>query len=89
MRERLLSLDIPRIAVTPIVDGQAIKGPAAKIMAEMMRGMKARMDGWLRIKMERFLSRVEEGSHALKKMRVRFDRSSQQYWQQYHICPGS
>ncbi len=35
MRERLLSLDIPRIAVTPIVDGQAIKGPAAKIMAEL------------------------------------------------------
>lgn len=35
MRETLLSLDVPRIAVTPIVGGKAIKGPAAKLMAEL------------------------------------------------------
>lgn len=35
MREALLSRDVPRAAVTPIVDGQALKGPAAKLMAEL------------------------------------------------------
>jgi LPPG:FO 2-phospho-L-lactate transferase len=35
MREALISRDVPRAAVTPIVDGQAIKGPAAKLMAEL------------------------------------------------------
>jgi LPPG:FO 2-phospho-L-lactate transferase len=35
MREALTARDVPRVAVTPIVDGQAIKGPAAKLMAEL------------------------------------------------------
>lgn len=35
MREALLARDIPRIAVSPIVSGQALKGPAAKIMGEL------------------------------------------------------
>lgn len=35
MRETLISLEVPRVAVTPIVEGKAIKGPAAKLMAEL------------------------------------------------------
>jgi LPPG:FO 2-phospho-L-lactate transferase len=35
MREALLARDVPRIAISPIVAGQAIKGPAAKLMAEL------------------------------------------------------
>lgn len=35
LRESLIARNIPRIAVTPIVDGKAIKGPAAKLMAEL------------------------------------------------------
>ena len=35
MRDTLLSLNVPRVAVTPIIEGKAIKGPAAKIMAEL------------------------------------------------------
>ena len=35
MRDTLLACDVTRVAVTPIVDGQAIKGPAAKLMAEL------------------------------------------------------
>ncbi|MCC6615898.1 MAG: 2-phospho-L-lactate transferase [Anaerolineae bacterium] len=35
LRDALLARDIPRIAITPIVDGKAIKGPAAKLMAEL------------------------------------------------------
>ncbi len=35
MRELIQSLVIPRVALTPIVQGQAIKGPAAKIMQEL------------------------------------------------------
>ncbi len=35
MRETLLSRDVPRVAVTPIIDGRAVKGPAAKIMREL------------------------------------------------------
>ncbi|MBE0690865.1 MAG: 2-phospho-L-lactate transferase [Anaerolineae bacterium] len=31
----LLARDVPRIAITPIVGGKAIKGPAAKLMAEL------------------------------------------------------
>lgn len=31
----LLSRDIPRIAISPIVQGSALKGPAAKLMAEL------------------------------------------------------
>jgi LPPG:FO 2-phospho-L-lactate transferase len=35
MREALLARDVPRVAVTPIVKGMAIKGPTAKIMTEL------------------------------------------------------
>jgi LPPG:FO 2-phospho-L-lactate transferase len=35
MRERLIARDVPRVALSPIVAGQAIKGPAAKLMAEL------------------------------------------------------
>ncbi len=35
MREAILARDIPRVAVTPIVEGRAIKGPAAKLMEEL------------------------------------------------------
>jgi len=35
MREAIACARAPRIAVTPIVEGRAIKGPAAKMMAEM------------------------------------------------------
>lgn len=35
MRTLLTKHDVPRVAVTPIVNGKAIKGPAAKLMAEL------------------------------------------------------
>lgn len=35
MRERLLARAVPRVALSPIVGGEAIKGPAAKPMAEL------------------------------------------------------
>lgn len=35
MRDLLKARDVPRVAVTPIVGGKALKGPAAKIMAEL------------------------------------------------------
>jgi LPPG:FO 2-phospho-L-lactate transferase len=35
MREAILARYIPRVAVTPIVEGKAIKGPAAKLMDEL------------------------------------------------------
>jgi len=35
MRDLLLARAVPRIAVSPIVGGKAIKGPAAKLMAEL------------------------------------------------------
>ncbi len=35
MRDRLLARDVPRVALSPIVGGQALKGPAAKLMAEL------------------------------------------------------
>ncbi|MFQ3645792.1 MAG: 2-phospho-L-lactate transferase [Anaerolineae bacterium] len=35
MREAITQSKAPRIAVTPIVEGRAIKGPAAKMMGEM------------------------------------------------------
>jgi LPPG:FO 2-phospho-L-lactate transferase len=35
MRDLLRSRNVPRIAVSPIVGGKAIKGPAAKLMAEL------------------------------------------------------
>ncbi len=37
VREALTAIDVPVIAVSPIVGGQAIKGPAAKIMRELGR----------------------------------------------------
>lgn len=35
MRQRITARDVPRVAVSPIVGGQAIKGPTAKIMQEL------------------------------------------------------
>jgi LPPG:FO 2-phospho-L-lactate transferase len=35
VRHRLTALGVPRVAVSPIVGGQAIKGPTAKLMAEL------------------------------------------------------
>jgi len=35
LKELLLERDIPRVAISPIVGGQAIKGPAAKLMTEL------------------------------------------------------
>ncbi|GAB4309594.1 MAG: 2-phospho-L-lactate transferase [Phototrophicales bacterium] len=35
MRDLLRSTHIPRIALTPLIQGQAVKGPTAKIMQEM------------------------------------------------------
>jgi len=35
MRSALLARPVPRVAVTPIIAGKAIKGPAAKIMGEL------------------------------------------------------
>lgn len=35
MRDLIQSRRVPRVAVTPIIGGQAVKGPAAKLMAEL------------------------------------------------------
>lgn len=35
LRAALVARDVPRVAVTPIVGGQALKGPTAKIMGEL------------------------------------------------------
>jgi LPPG:FO 2-phospho-L-lactate transferase len=35
VREKIAALSVPRVAVSPIVAGQAIKGPTAKLMAEL------------------------------------------------------
>lgn len=35
MRDLLVQRPVPRVAVTPIVQGNALKGPAAKLMAEL------------------------------------------------------
>lgn len=35
LKNLLLERDIPRVAVTPIIRGQAVKGPASKLMAEL------------------------------------------------------
>jgi len=35
MRDLITSYDIPRVAISPIVGGEAIKGPAAKLMVEL------------------------------------------------------
>lgn len=42
LRERLLARDVPRAALSPIVHGEAIKGPAAKLMAELGLEVSAR-----------------------------------------------
>ncbi|HTR86161.1 MAG TPA: 2-phospho-L-lactate transferase CofD family protein, partial [Reyranella sp.] len=56
VRAALEAAKIPRIAVTPIVGGQAIKGPAAKMLAELghdvsalgvARYYKGRIDGFV------------------------------------------
>jgi LPPG:FO 2-phospho-L-lactate transferase len=41
VRTRLEQLKAPRVAVTPIVGGQAIKGPAAKMLAELGHDVSA------------------------------------------------
>ena len=41
LAERLRELTVPVVAVSPIVGGQALKGPAAKIMAELGVGASA------------------------------------------------
>lgn len=35
MREALLARAVPRVAITPIIRGEAVKGPASKLMAEL------------------------------------------------------
>ncbi len=35
LRDAIVQRDVPRVALSPIVGGEAIKGPAAKLMAEM------------------------------------------------------
>ncbi len=42
MRDLLLSRDVPRVAISPIVGGKAIKGPAAKLMNEIGIEVSAR-----------------------------------------------
>ncbi|MFN8529909.1 MAG: 2-phospho-L-lactate transferase [Anaerolineae bacterium] len=38
MRDAICARNVPRVAISPIVDGKAIKGPAAKLMAELGYG---------------------------------------------------
>ena len=35
LRQLIMEQDVPRVAVTPIIEGKAVKGPAAKIMQEL------------------------------------------------------
>ncbi|MFN8374597.1 MAG: 2-phospho-L-lactate transferase [Anaerolineae bacterium] len=35
MREAIIKRDVPRVAVSPIIAGEAVKGPAAKLMQEL------------------------------------------------------
>lgn len=42
MREALLARQIPRVAITPIIEGKAVKGPAAKLMKELGYEVDAR-----------------------------------------------
>ncbi|MBL8154696.1 MAG: 2-phospho-L-lactate transferase [Anaerolineae bacterium] len=42
LRDLMLSRPIPRVAISPIVGGQAIKGPAAKLMTELGLEVSAR-----------------------------------------------
>ena len=44
MRAALMAVSGPRVAVSPIVGGQAIKGPAAKMMAELGAPVSAFVD---------------------------------------------
>jgi len=41
VREALARAKVPRVAVTPIVGGQAVKGPAAKMLAELGHDVSA------------------------------------------------
>lgn len=41
VRDRLACLDVPRIAVSPLVGGKAVKGPADKIMRELGHDVSA------------------------------------------------
>lgn len=41
VRSMVENLEVPRVAVTPIVGGQAIKGPAAKMLAELGHDVSA------------------------------------------------
>jgi LPPG:FO 2-phospho-L-lactate transferase len=42
MRERLIARPVPRVALSPIVGGRALKGPAAKLMAELKYEVSAK-----------------------------------------------
>ena len=46
------------VAISPIVDGQALKGPAAKIMSEF--GFAATAEGWIRCLETRYPGLVDE-----------------------------
>lgn len=35
IRDAIIARDVPRVAVTPIIQGKAVKGPAAKLMGEL------------------------------------------------------
>jgi LPPG:FO 2-phospho-L-lactate transferase len=35
LKDLLVSRDVPRVAVTPVIQGRAVKGPVSKIMAEL------------------------------------------------------
>lgn len=35
LKDLLIAQDVPRVAVTPVIQGQAVKGPVSKIMAEL------------------------------------------------------
>jgi len=39
MREQIAARDVPRVALSPIVQGGALKGPAAKLMAELKQAV--------------------------------------------------
>lgn len=45
MSQLILSRNVPRVAVSPIVQGQAVKGPAAKLMAELNYDVSAQAVG--------------------------------------------
>lgn len=41
IRQLIMSCDVPRVAITPIIGGQAVKGPTAKIMQELKYSVSA------------------------------------------------